>query len=89
MKKIKNNYSSLYKNFSSVISYKNNLSLFKSALKSFVEVCLIGFMSYLIIKTNTLSLGRLTFLISAFGLFKNSVDGLTVYPLEKLEFDIY
>lgn len=87
--KIKNNYSSIYKNYSDVILFKNNTSLFKSILKSFVEICLIGVMGYLIIRTDKLSIGKLTFVISAFALYKNSTADFFNYFIVKVEFDVY
>lgn len=87
--KIKNNYSSIYKNYSDVILFKNNTSLFKSILKSFIEICLIGLMAYLIIRTDKLSVGKLTFVISAFALYKNSCADLFNYFIAKVEFNVY
>ncbi|MCQ3908389.1 MAG: hypothetical protein MJ200_02290 [Mycoplasmoidaceae bacterium] len=58
-------------------------------LKSIFEICAIGLMSYLIIKHNSLSIGRLTFVISAFALYKNSVDGTFEYFLIQIEFKVY
>ncbi|MCQ3907564.1 MAG: hypothetical protein MJ219_02190 [Mycoplasmoidaceae bacterium] len=46
-------------------------------------------MAVLIIKTDQLSIGQLTFVISAFALFKNSSEDLFGYFLSKIEFDVY
>ncbi|MCQ2956448.1 MAG: hypothetical protein MJ233_00860 [Mycoplasmoidaceae bacterium] len=69
--------------------FKNNANLIKSLLKSIAEIGLIALMSILIIKENKLSIGKLTFLISAFGLLRNSTADLFGYFLSKLEFDVY
>ncbi|XQP54991.1 MAG: cysteine peptidase family C39 domain-containing protein [Mycoplasmoidaceae bacterium] len=87
--RIKNNYSNIYKNYSDVIIFKHNSLLFKSLLKSLCEICVIGLMSYLVIKQNDLSIGKLTFVISAFALYKNSASGISDYFLYKLEFNVY
>lgn len=87
--KIKNNYSGIYKNYSDVILFRNNANLGKSLLKSFCEICLIALMSYFVIKTEQLSIGKLVFGISAFALFKNSTSDLFGYFLAKIEFNIY
>ncbi len=86
---IKSNYSSIYKNYYDTILFKNNSSLFKSLLKSFMEIGVIVVMAVLIIKTDQLSIGQLTFVISAFALFKNSSEDLFGYFLSKIEFDVY
>lgn len=89
IQRIKSNYSNIYKNYSDSILFKNNSYVFKSMLKSIFEICAIGLMSYLIIKHNSLSIGRLTFVISAFALYKNSVDGTFEYFLIQIEFKVY
>ncbi|MBQ0045406.1 MAG: hypothetical protein KBS35_00750, partial [Mycoplasma sp.] len=89
IQRIKNNYSSIYKNYSDVVLFKSNSSLFKTLLKSFCEICLIATMSYLIIKTDKLTIGKLTFIISAFALFRNSSSELFNYFLSKVEFNVY
>lgn len=87
--KIKTNYSNIYKNYYDTILFKSNTDLFKSILKSFCDICVIALMAVLIIKTNKLSIGKLTFVISAFALFKNSTTDLFGYFLSRVEFDIY
>lgn len=89
IKQIKNNYSSIYKSYSDVLLFKNNSTLTKSLLKSFCEVCLIAMMSYLIIKTDKLTIGKLIFAISAFALFRNSTNEMFSYFITKIEFDVY
>lgn len=89
IEKIKNNYSNIYKNYGDVVLFKSNSSLIKSLLKSLSEIGLIALMSILIINENKLSIGKLTFLISAFGLLRNSSADLFNYFLSKLEFDVY
>lgn len=89
IRKIKSNYSSIYKNYSDVILFKNNTTLFKSILKSICEIFLIATMAYLIIKTDKLSIGKLTFAISAFALYRNSASDLFSYILAKVEFNVY
>ncbi|MCQ3914580.1 MAG: hypothetical protein MJ201_02070 [Mycoplasmoidaceae bacterium] len=54
-----------------------------------MEIFVIAIMSYFIIKTNELSIGQLTFGISAFALYRNSLGSLFNYFLAKLEFDVY
>ncbi|MCQ3915682.1 MAG: hypothetical protein MJ195_03000 [Mycoplasmoidaceae bacterium] len=46
-------------------------------------------MSYLVIKHSELSIGKLTFVISAFALYTNSTSEIANYFLYKLEFDVY
>ena len=87
--KIKSNYSNIYKNYYDTILFKSNTDLFKSLLKSLCDICIIALMSVLIIKTNKLSIGKLTFVISAFALFKNSTADLFGYFLSRVEFDVY
>lgn len=87
--KIKNNYSNIYKNYGDVILFKNNSHLFKGLLKSFCEICVIATMSYFVIKQNKLSIGKLVFVISAFGLYKTATADLFNYFLLKLEFNVY
>ena len=87
--KIKTNYSNIYKNYYDTILFKSNTDLFKSILKSFCDICVIALMAVLIIKTNKLSIGKLTFVISAFALFKNSTTDLFGYFLSRVEFDVY
>lgn len=89
IERIKNNYSNIYTNYSDVIIFRSNSTLFKSLLKSLCEICVIALMSYLVIKQNDLSIGKLTFVISAFALYKNSASGISDYFLYKLEFDVY
>lgn len=87
--KIKSNYSNIYKNYYDTILFKTNTDLFKSILKSFCEICVVAVMAVLIIKTNKLTIGKLTFVISSFALFKNSTADLFGYFLAKVEFDVY
>lgn len=86
---IKKNYSSIYKNFNDAILFKSNNTLVKSLLKSFVEIASVVLIGYLIIKQNALSIGKLTFLVSAFSLYKNSIAEICNYFLVKLEFNVY
>lgn len=86
---IKNNYSNIYKNYSDVILFKSNTTVLKSIFKSLCEICVISLMSYLIIKNENLSVGKLTFVVSAFALYKNSLSDLFGYFISKLEFDVY
>lgn len=89
IQRIKDNYSNIYKNYHDVVVFKSNTTLFKSLLKSFFEICIIALMAVLIIKTNTMTIGKLTFVISAFALYRNSSNDLFNYFLSKIEFDIY
>lgn len=86
---IKMNYSSLYKNFHDSIIFKNNLNIFKSLLRSLIEITLVGTIGYLIIKNNNLTIGTLTFLTATIALYKNSTAEIFNYFLSKIEFDLY
>ncbi|XQP55884.1 MAG: cysteine peptidase family C39 domain-containing protein [Mycoplasmoidaceae bacterium] len=89
IQRIKDNYSNIYKNYHDVVIFKSNTSLFKSLLKSFFEICIIALMAVLIIKTNTMTIGKLTFVVSAFALYRNASSDLFNYFLSKIEFDVY
>jgi len=86
---IKNNYSRIYKNFNDVTLFRTNNALAKSLIKSLAEILLIAVASYLIIKNNSLSIGKLTFIIAAFSLYRNSLNEIFNYFLSKIEFEVY
>ncbi len=89
IQRIKNNYSSIYKNFNDVTLFRSNNNLIKSFFKGLMEVALVVTMGYLVISTKTLSIGNLTFVVSAFGLYRASINDICDYFLAKQEFDIY
>lgn len=89
IKGIKENYSNIYKNYSDVILFKTNSSLWRDICKSLCEILAIFLMSYLIIVNNNLSIGQLTFVVSAFALYKASTADLFNYFLSRLEFNVY
>lgn len=87
--RIKENYGSIYKNFNDITLFRSNNSLFKSIFKGVIEIALIVVMGYLVISTEDLSIGNLTFVISAFGLYRTSINDICDYFLAKQEFDVY
>lgn len=89
IQRIKNNYGSIYKNFNDVTLFRSNNNLIKSLFKGLMEVALVVTMGYLVISTKTLSIGNLTFVVSAFGLYRASINDICDYFLAKQEFDVY
>jgi len=86
---IKINYGNLYKNFHDVNLYKANTTLFKSLLKSIYEILLFAIVSYLSIKDETLTVGRITFVIAAINLIKSASEEMFGFFLYRIEFLTY
>jgi len=87
--KIKTNYGNLYKNFHDVNLYKANTSLCKSLLKSLFEILLFGTIAYLAIKNESLTIGRITFVISSINLMKSASEEMFNFFLYRIEFLTY
>lgn len=86
---IKNNYSNLFKNFHDVNLYKANTTLYKSLLKSVFEILLYAAVSYLAIKDESFTIGRITFVIASINLIKTASEEIFGFFLYRIEFQTY
>ncbi len=87
--KLRENYSNVYKNFNDLNVFSFNTQLFEKTSKIFIEIIFITLFSYLFIKYDSLSFGKLSFLMTSMQIIKYLFSEIGNHCLEKIKIDTF
>ena len=86
---LRENYSNIYKNFNDLNIFSCNIQLFEKIAKVFIEIIFITLFSYSFIKNDSLSFGKLSFLMTSMQIIKFLFDEISNYFLEKIKINAF
>lgn len=86
---LRENYSNTYKNFNDLNIFSCNTQLFEKTSKIFIEIIFITLFSYSLIKHDSLSFGKLSFLVTSMQIIKYLFDEISNYFLEKIKINTF
>ena len=87
--KLRENYSNIYKNFNDLNVFSSNTCLFEKITKTFIEIIFITLFSYSFIKNDSLSFGKLSFLLTSIQIIKYLFSEIGNYFLEKIKVNVF
>ena len=87
--KLRENYSNIYKNFNDLNVFSSNTYLFEKTAKIFIEIIFITLFSYSFIRYDSLSFGKLSFLLTSMQIIKYLFSEIGNYFLEKIKVNAF
>ena len=87
--RLRENYSNIYKNFNDLNVFSSNTYLFEKTTKIFIEIIFTTLFSYSFIKYDSLSFGKLSFLLASMQIIKYLFSEIGNYFLEKIKVNIF